>query len=405
MNSDWPYDFPGANWLDEAEEEAVLNVLRKGSVFRYYGPGEPTHVAKLEATAKQFYGVKNALAVSSGTGSLFTSMQALGVGPGCEVIVPSFMWVATMSAVVNANAIPVLCEVDDSFCMDPADLEKKITKRTGLIVPVHMAGCPCDMARIMAIADRHGIAVLEDCAQCNGGSFAGRKVGTFGSMGMFSFQINKNATAGEGGVIVTDDDELYLRAVALHDLGVPWKDAQPDADCGIHLWGQGRRMSELCGSVANVQLGKLPDIVEHMRGSKSRIKEALAGMAGLGFRRLNDPDGDTGPFLILMLDDEARAAAVAAKIQAAGIKGAVQLSAYGLHIYYNIDALVQKVPLSAAGNPWSLAENAQSNYKYARGACPVSDDLFGRSVLVPVPSRLTEVHEQTMIDIIRKAMG
>ena len=98
-----------------------------------------------------------------------------------------------------------------------------------------MAGCPCDMGRIMAIADKHGIAVLEDCAQCNGGSFGGKKVGTFGSIGMFSFQINKNVTAGEGGVIVTDDDELYLRAVALHDLGIPWKNGEPDAHSGVSV--------------------------------------------------------------------------------------------------------------------------------------------------------------------------
>ena len=148
-------------------------------------------------------------------------MTALGIGPGCEVILPAFFWVSTAGAVVGANAIPVLCEINESFCMDPEDLARKITPRTKLIVPVHMAGVPCDMKAIMAVANKHGIPVLEDCAQANGGSFDGQKVGTFGAAGIFSLQWNKNATAGEGGLLVTNDAALYERLNAAHDLGVP----------------------------------------------------------------------------------------------------------------------------------------------------------------------------------------
>ena len=404
MKSEWPHVFPGMNWVDEAEEQAVLGVLRQGSVFRYYGPGQPTNVAKLEAQAKQLYGSKYALAVNSGSGALLTSMLAMGIGPGCEVIVPSFMWVATISAIVQVNAIPVICEVDDSFNIDPADLEKKITGRTRLIAVVHMAGCPCDMAAIMAVAGRHNVPVLEDCAQCNGGSFGGKKVGTFGKAGIFSFQINKNVTAGEGGLIVTDDEDFYNKAAAVHDLGVVWKDGEPDPDFGVHLWGQGRRMSELCGSVANVQLGKLAAIVEHMNGSKKRIRAMLEGLPGVSFRRLTDPEGDTGPFIILVFDDAARVPGIA-KDLAGSLDCAAQLSNYGLHIYYNIPSLVDKVPLSPAGNPWSLPDNAQSSYNYAKGACPASDDLFERSILIAVPSRLTPEQERKMAGIIKKAVS
>lgn len=405
MQVDWPDEFPGAHWLDEEEERAVLDVLRSGSLFRYFGPGKPRYVEAFEAAAREFYGVRYAQAVSSGSGALITAMAALGVGPGCEVIVPALMWVATVAAVVQVNAIPVLCEVDDTFSMDPQDLEKKITPRTRLIVPVHMAGAPCDMEAILAVAGKHDIPVLEDCAQANGGTFRGQSVGTFAQMGIFSLQINKNMTAGEGGLLVTNDEKLYRRASCAHDLGFFWSGGEPTRpDPEALTWGQGRRMSELCGAVASVQIQKLPKIIDHMRASKRRIKAMLEGTPGLGFRRLNDSEGDTGPFLILVLEDESRAMAAAQKMKQSGLKSVSRVADYGLHVYYNIPALVNKVPLSAAGNPWSLMENAQSVYRYDQGACPKSDALFARSILVPIPSRLSEDQEKDAAGAIKAAV-
>jgi 8-amino-3,8-dideoxy-alpha-D-manno-octulosonate transaminase len=316
MKIKWPEPYPGAYWLDAREEQAVLNALRRRALFRYYGVKPPRYVAALEQAAREFYGVKYALAVNSGTGALTTAMAAFNVGPGDEVIVPAFFWVATVGAVVQANAIPVLCEVDDSFTMDPRDLARKITRRTRLIVPVHMAGTPCDMRAILAVARQRGLPVFEDCAQANGGSFRGRKLGTFGQLGMFSLQWNKNATAGEGGLLVTNDAQLYERCVAAHDLGIPWVNGAP-CETGTVLWGGGRRVSELTGAVGAVQLKKLPRMLRHMRASKRRIKALLAGAPGLEFRRLNDKDGDSGPFLIFLLENAARAQAVVQRLRAA----------------------------------------------------------------------------------------
>ena len=403
MKIKWPPEFPGANWYDKAEERAVVQVVRNGAPFRYYGAKKPRFVLAYEAAARRFYGVKHALAVNSGTGALMTAMNALGIGPGDEVIVPSFFWVATVGAVVAHNAIPVLCEIDDSFTMDPADLARKITPRTRLIVPVHMTGGVCDMKSIMAIANQRGITVLEDCAQCNGGTFAGRKVGTFGRAGMFSLQINKNCTTGEGGLLVTDDEQLYWKLNAAHDVGVPWVGGGPKADMGVALWGSGRRMSELIGAAASVQMRKLPAILKHMRQSKNRIKAMLQGTPGLGFRRQNDPAGDTASFLTLILSDEPSAVAAAQRLRDGGI-GASHLPAYGMHLYYNIPQLVNKVPLSAAGNPWSLPQNAQSVFSYAKGACPRSDALLARSIVLPIPSVLTRAQEQRAAKIIRGAV-
>jgi 8-amino-3,8-dideoxy-alpha-D-manno-octulosonate transaminase len=403
MTEKWPSEYPGTNWINDEEEAAVLDVVRRRSLFRYYGPSEPTHVSMLESRAREFYGSKYALAVNGGTGALITAMIAMGIGPGDEVIVPAFLWVSTVGAVIQCNAIPVLCEVDDSFSMDPRDLEKKITPHTRLIVPVHMAGSPCDMGFIMKAADRRGIAVLEDCAQCNGGSFQGRRVGTHGTAGIFSFQINKNITAGEGGLLVTDDKGLYWRMVAAHDLGVPWKNAEPAASDPVITWGQGRRMAELCGAVAAVQLKKLPGIVSHMRASAMRIRESLEGLPSVELRRLNDVKGYTGPFIIMMFADEKAARQAAAGINSSGLSNAQRVEDYGMHIYFNIPQLVNRVPLSKAGNPWSLPANRDMVRDYAKGACPASDALFARSVIIGVPSHLSHDQEQRMIDAISRA--
>ena len=163
-------------------------------------------------------------------------------------------------------------------------------------------------------------------------------------------------------------------------------------------------MGELAGAVAFVQIEKLPRIVEHMQASKRRIKAMLEGTAGLGFRRLNDPDGDAGAFLILMLADEAAAIGTVDRLKDAGLHNVFRIADYGLHIYSNIPSLVGKVPLSPAGNPWGLEANRDSVHDYNKGACPVSDALFARSVLVPIPSRLTEQQEQFAAEAIRKAV-
>jgi len=404
MEKDWPSGFPGINWLSTQEEEAVVDVIRKGALFRYYGPQSPTHVDQLEEYARTFYDVGHALAVNSGTGALCTAMSALGTGPGTEVIVPAFLWVATVTAVIQSNAIPVLCEVDDSFNMDPGDLEKKITRRTKLIAVVHMAGTPCDMNAIMRVTNKHKIPVLEDCAQCNGGSFKGQKVGTFGKVGIYSLQINKNVTAGEGGLLVTNDEKLYTRLIAAHDLGIPWKKGLPDETSEVCFWGQGRRMGEMAGAVANVQLRKLPQVVAHMKASKQRIKDMLGEINGVSFRRLNDSDGDTGPFLILTFDNESRAVHITQHLTNDGIENVFHLSDYGLHIYHNIRSLVERVPLSPAGNPWSLPQNAESVYEYGKGTCPTSDELFERSVIITIPSRLTAEQERQMAQTIKNAI-
>jgi dTDP-4-amino-4,6-dideoxygalactose transaminase len=397
-----PREFPGVHYYDEEEEAAVRRVIHERSPFRYYGANFLAEADSLEAEFAKRLGRKYAQAVSSCTNGLAASMAAFGIGPGQEVLVPGFFWVSTVAAVVRAGAIPVLVEIDDSFTMDPRDLERKITRNSRLILPVHMGGVPSNMPAIMEVAKRHGIRVLEDCAQANGARLHGKPVGTFGDMAVFSFQMNKNITAGEGGMIVTDDETLFLRANAAHDLGVPWVGGMPVQNSEHALWGAGARMSEIGAAVVRVQLRKLDTIVANMRASKYRIREALRDLPGIRWRRVDDPTGDSGPFIILVLRGADAAERFAKEAGERGLNGSC-LSAYGLHVYYNVKALVERRSNSTDGFPWTHPSNAALIRGYERGTLPQTDDLLARSVVLPIPSRLTRKQEEDYVAAFREA--
>ena len=407
-----PLEFPGIHHMGEEEIEAAVRLLRSRSLFRYYGVDFQGEVEAFEAEFGRFIGTEYALAIGSGTGALAVALSALGVGPGQEVIVPAYLWVSVVAAVVNQGAIPVLADIDETFCLDAAQVERRITSKTSGIVMVHMSGAPGDVRAVREVARRHGLFLLEDCAQCCGGSIGGRKVGTFGDLGVFSFQMNKNMTAGEGGCLVTNDGRLYRRAFACHDMGYP-RDAngrlvfdQPD----MCLWGKGHRLDELRAAILRVQLGKLPSILCAMRRSKYRIRQALESCPGVRLRAIQDPAGDTGAFLITTYSDTHTARQVNDALRAEGIVTSPQgisnivMTEWGLHLYYNNLSLVKRTSVDAAGFPWKLAENAGLERDYAKGACPVADSLFERSILLPIPSCLTEDDENDVIRAFEKVL-
>ena len=408
-----PLEFPGVHHMDKLEVEAATRLLKARSPFRYYGVNPQGEVDKLEKEFAKVVGVKHALAVSSGTGALHVALSALGVGPGQEVIVPAYMWVSVLAAVVNLGAIPVLADINDTFCLDPADVEKKITPRTRGIILVHMSGAPGDAPAIAKIAKDHGLFLLEDCAQCNGGSINGKKVGTFGNMGIYSFQMNKNMTAGEGGCVVTNDTSLYRRAFASHDLGYA-RDENGRLifnDPSLTMWGRGYRLDELRASVLRVQLKKLSGIVKHMHTSKYRVRKALAKFPQIQLRRILDTKGDTSCFLLTTYKDPETAKRINLALRAEGIVtfkqglSNVMITDWGLHLYFNNVSLVNKASNDGHGFPWKLAENAGSEPSYEKGTCPAADDLFGRTVLIAVPSNLATKDEDDIIHAFQKVLS
>ena len=402
-----PLEFPGVHWMDEEETEAAVRVLRSRSLFRYYGIDLRAEVEAFEREFAAFLGVPHALGVGSGTGALMVALGALGVGPGQEVIVPAYLWVSVAAAVVNRGAIPVLADIDETFGLDPAAVERSITERTTGIIFVHMSGVPGRVAEVAALARRRGLFVLEDCAQCAGGSIGGQSVGTFGNAAIFSFQMNKNMTSGEGGCFVTGDPDLYRRAFACHDLGYA-RNAAGRLVTDVPLWGLGCRLDEIRGAILRVQLRKLASVTGAMRASKYRIRAALEQLPGIRLRRIQDPAGDTGCFLITTYRDAATARRVSEALRAEGIGTSAQgisnivMTEWGLHLYYNNTSLVERASVDGRGFPWELAENRASRYSYAKGACPAADSLFERSVLIPVPSCLTREDEADIIAAFRK---
>ena len=407
-----PLEFPGVHHINRLEIQAATRLLRSRSLFRYYGIRPRHEVEKLEREFARFLGAKYAVAVTSGTGALATALSALGVGPGQEVIIPAYMWVSVVAAVVNQGAIPVVADIDETFCLNPAEVEKKITPRTTGIILVHMSGAPGDAKAIQKIARARNLWLLEDCAQCNGGSVDGQRVGTFGDMGIFSFQMNKNMTAGEGGCVVTNDFRLYRRAFACHDMGYARdeKGRMMFDDPELLLWGKGYRLDELRAAVARVQLKKLPRIIRNMRRSKYRIRKALEKFPQVKLRKVVDPRGDTGCFLITTYPMPEIAKRANEALRAEGIVTSPQgvsnimMTNWGLHIYYNNISLVERTSVDRRGFPWNLAENAGLGGEIRKGSCPVADSLFERSVLLAIPSCLTRHDEDDIIRAFEKVL-
>jgi dTDP-4-amino-4,6-dideoxygalactose transaminase len=258
----------GAALIGDEEAEAVAAVIAGRSLFRYKDDLTAGTVADFERAACELLGCRFAVAVANGTAALRTALAALGVGCGDEVIVPAFTFVATVNAVVSASAVPVFAEVDETLGIDPSDLEQQITDRTAAIIVVHLENVACDLDALLAVADRRNIPVIEDTAQSFGATYHGRALGTFGALGTFSLQQEKNITAGEGGLVVTDDETRYLRAARFQDQGGQFVTSYASArgdELTEPFAGENLRMGELAGAVAGVQLTRLPGILADRR--------------------------------------------------------------------------------------------------------------------------------------------
>lgn len=370
-----PPMFPGGLAYDEKEEEAVLEVLRSKRLFRYYGPYETeSKVEKFEKEFAKETGTKYALAMNSCTNSLVTALVAAGIQPGDEVIVPAYTFIASASAIVAANAIPVITEVDDTLTLDPAEVEKNITSKTKAVMPVHMRGVPAQMDEIMAIAKKHNLKVIEDVAQANGGSYKGRMLGSIGDAGCFSLQYHKVITSGEGGVITTNDRDLYIRALSFHDTGANWRD---NVDVDAVFPGFNFRMTEIQGALALVQLTKRQQLIDKMRKYKNCIKNALGEIEGVKFRRIPDESGDVAVCLMFYLPTVEKTQEVTKALMAEGIEagtlGSKEIPDW--HIYIHWKHILNRHGNNDVGFPFTLSDR-----KYHEDMCPKTLDYLRRCI-------------------------
>lgn len=402
--------------MDDAEIEHVLKVVQARSPFRYYGDRVQYFAAQIEETFCKRLGRQYGLAVNSGTGALSVAVNALGIGPGDEVLIPGFLYVACISAIVRAGAIPRLVEVDETFCMDPADLERKITPQSKAVMIIHMAGTTGRLGELLDVARRHKLFVLEDVAQAAGATYRGKPLGSFGDVAVFSFQLNKNITSGEGGLVVCDDYITAQRAYAAHDHGYPRdKDGRVysyiEHEAGMQTyWGEGRRMTELCAAMLVAQEQKLDAIVGRMRRFSQRLYDGLQGVAGAQGRCRPDPAGDSGNTVILIWPSAEICQRMVQTTRALGVRdsyfggGNNVLNQWHVHLYYGNRNLVEKRPLNHTGRPWTDPLNAfAASYSYERGALPYSDALFDRSSSLSVSPAMDDTLCDRVIAIFRQA--
>jgi 8-amino-3,8-dideoxy-alpha-D-manno-octulosonate transaminase len=287
----------GPQFYDDVEKQELLGVLKSRSPFR---GREGSKVFEFERAFAAHLGVKHVVAVTSGTTALYTAMAALEIGPGDEVILPAWTWYADYDAVILCGGLPVFVEIDESLAMDPREIEAKITPRTKAIVPSHLQGGVADLDPILEIARKHKLRVVEDCAQCCGGSYKGKHVGSIGDMGINSFQLSKTITAGEGGAVTSNDAKLFERAVRFHDVGVVRCHAE-DIGGGIlaAFAACNFRMNEFTGAVLKAQVKKLETICSRLRANARKVREGIADLPGLKTRKTPDPEGDLGTTVFL----------------------------------------------------------------------------------------------------------
>ena len=366
---------PGLDLLGPEELAEVAEVLASGHLSRY-GPEDASFPAKVRTFEELVAGLSEtqyALAVNSGTSALYLALVGLGVGPGDEVIVPGFTFVATISSVIYARARPILAEVDESFNLDPADVEARITARTRAIIAVHMLGSPARLDELKAVASRHGLALIEDAAQAFGASYGGRWVGGQGAVGTYSFNEFKTITCGDGGMLLTDDEDLYRRAFAMHDQG--HSPNRRGIEVGNRpLLGMNFRMTELEGAVLLAQVRRLDRIRDHLRANRDLVQGIIGDVPGIRFRTLPDPDGDLATHLVVIFPDVATARRVTAEL------GSITLSTSGWHVYTRMEHVLTGRTITGRGCPFDCSSTDGRPASYEVGMLPVTDRLLERSM-------------------------
>lgn len=302
----------GNDLIGKEEEKNVLKVLRDKALCRLNHRVEESAVYKFEQALRKHLDTPFLITVNSAANGLYLSLLALGVGPGDEVLVTGMGWVCCPAAVIYAGAIPVPVEMDDTLTMDTEDLEKKITPRTKAIMVVHNIGLPANMEKILKVARKHNLKIVEDVAQSFGTQYRGQTVGTIGDAGVYSFNAHKILSTGEGGAIVVKDPEVYMRVVQIagmyafhhwaYDDGKPVKSMLPTLPL-LNF-----RMPELGGAVGLAQLKKVPKMIAKLRARNREVVNGIKDLPGVRFAKLHDAEGVQGDTLPLVFDTAEQAA-------------------------------------------------------------------------------------------------
>lgn len=385
--------------MGKEEIAELTKVIEARDLFKVNGGLQESQ--NVENKLRQILGSQYPVFMTSGQAALTSALVAMGIGPGDEVIVPAYTYIATAMAVVAAGAIPVIAEVDDTLTIDPVDTEKKITKNTKAIVPVHIQGFPCNMAAIMDIAKKHNLLVLEDACQADGGSFQGKRLGTIGDAGALSFNFFKVVSCGEGGALLTDNRAIYERALIYHDssavafFGDQMQNFTTEGFCGSEY-----RSNELCAAVMNVQLTRLDGVLADLRKNKKYMMEKLSDVCK--FIPSNDIEGDCGTTLAVQFTCEEDAHKFAT---AEGIYGTLPIDT-GKHIYKHWTPIMEKRgafhPLM---DPFKMEANKDIVPDYREDMCPETLVRLANVVYIGVDPDADQAALDQKVAIIKKALA
>lgn len=365
------FAWPAWPVFDDTERRLLNDVLESGQWWF----GE--RVREFEAAFARFQGARFAVSCTNGTTALEMGLRALGVLPGDEVIVPPYSFIATASAVVTVGAIPVFADIEpDSLALDAQDVERKITSRTRALIPVHVAGRVADMDRLNAVAGRHRLAVLEDAAHAWGSQWRGRGAGTLGAAGTFSFQVSKNLTAGEGGALVTDDEDLAELCRSFTHCGRRKGAAWYDHD----FLGSNLRLTEFQAAVLLAQTARAEAQRERRQASAARLDRALAGLPGL---RLLPPDPRitrrSYHFYIFRVEEEVLGTSRDRFVEALVAEGVPASKGWYRPLYAN-----RVFREAHVGPPHGIrAPLANAGVSYAEVSCPVCEQVCRDAVWLP----------------------
>lgn len=387
----------GPQFYDDIERRELIEILESRAPFRWRGPD--SKVLHFEKAYAGHLGVKHALGVTSGTTALYTAMAALEIGPGDEVILPAWTWYADYDCIVLCGALPVFAEIDESLAIDPSDIEHRITPRTKAIIPSNLQGGVADMEPILQIARKHNLRVLGDFSQCVGGQYKGQHLGTFGDIAINSFQLGKTITSGEGGAVVTNNPELFERAVRFHDVGAirsPYKEEFKGgllagfAACNF-------RMNEFTGAVLKGQVQKLQAICSRLRANFRKVREGIADLPGLKLRKTADRDGDLGVTVFLDHGNRQRRDRFLRALRAEGISA----SGPGGSVILPIDPRIENK--STVHPDWPSFNSPRGRaIRYGRECCPRTIDIIDRLGGVIMDPNFTQEDLNDMIRGIRK---
>lgn len=381
--------------MGELEVEAVKKVLMSHQLFRI--GGEYQEVNNFEKEFREKMGVNHCLCLASGTGALISALAALGVGPGDEVIVPGYTFIATAIAALAVGAIPVVAEINETMTLDMDDVESKLTPNTKCVIPVHIQGFPCDMDRLMKLKEKYGFFVVEDACQADGGSFHGKRLGTIGDCGAYSFNYFKIISAGEGGAMVTNDIDLYQRAIIYHDCGTAFWTYETPITAPLYT-GTNMRVSEVTGAIMRAQLTRLDGILTDLRRVKRTIIEAVADIPVLRPNPSNDMEGDCGVCLPFIFEDVATATKFEELI------GGTRPINTGKHVYREWTPILEKRGAhSAAMNPYENPANAGLRLDTKADSCPKTLDYLSRTVYQMINCDWTDEELNAVIEKIRSA--